>query len=313
MEAVVRWSTKPRVAAVLSVPALGWLARWSFTTTTNPSEFAGCAFIAMAALAALFAAHTLIYRLRASAAGIVEQRLWGTRRTAWNDVLKVEGIAQESRGGAIYRAPAAAEDAFHLVLHTRQGRINVNRWMDGIDPLVEVLRARPDGASYRANPVAPLDRDDPSVKPVLAPSPARDAIVRATDALLLVKVVVLVLPLSWIAGLIAALELHFSATGNPLVDATLLALVPWGLGYLAYVWVEAARRRRFGAAHAKPALGARDAILTMAAAMGGPMLVAGFAPRLVASFDRYDAILAALGLFLCWLPVAEVRRQLARP
>jgi hypothetical protein len=313
MNAVVTWSHKVRIVALVAVPALAWLARWSFTNVENPSDLAGGAFVAMAALAAAFAAQTLIYRLRATSAGLVEHRLWGTRRATWNDVLKVEGIAQEARDGAIYRSPAAPADAFHLIIHTRRGRFSVNRWMDGVDQLVDLLAAQPDGAAYRANPLPPLQRDDASVEPALRPSPARAAINRATDALVLVQVLVLALPLSWFVGLILSIKLGVDPTGSPLLDATLVALVPWGLGFIAYAAIKEARRRRFGDEHATPALNARAAILTMTAAIGGPLLLVGFVPRLAATFDKVELALAALGVFLCWVPIAEVRRQLARP
>lgn len=35
-------------------------------------------------------------------------------------------------------------------------------------------------------------------------------------------------------------------TGSPLIDGTLVALAPWGLGYLVYTRVARVRARRFG-------------------------------------------------------------------
>jgi hypothetical protein len=72
-------------------------------------------------------------------------------------------------------------------------------------------------------------------------------------------------------------------TGSPFIDGTLVALAPWGLGYLVYAWVARVRARRFRDELARPPLTANDAILI---------------------------VLALVGIFLCWIPVAEVRKAL---
>ena len=82
------------------------------------------------------------------------------------------------------------------------------------------------------------------------------------------------------------------------------------MGFGVYTWVERVRSNRFGPEQARPPLSARDGILTMAAAMGGPLLLVGFIPRATARGEVIDFVLVLGGLFLCWIPIAEVRKCL---
>jgi hypothetical protein len=310
MEAVVRWSPKGRALLALSVPVFAWLSWYSFTSVTQPSPAAGYVSIGATVAALLFQLHLATYRLEAGPRGITETFLWGQRVVAWDDVLKVEAIAQAAGSGQIYRWSAAPEAAFHIVVHSRKGRVSVHRWMTGVDDLIEALRVGRGASPYREGEMRPIDRDDPSVKPALRASPINKVVNQVHDGLLLFKAVVLVLPLSWVGGVIVAISTGFRVSGNPFVDGTLVALAPWGLGFAVYKLVERARKNRFGPEHARPPLSARDAILTMAAAMGGPVLLYGFVPRATSSREMVDVILCLAGLFLCWMPIAEVRKCL---
>lgn len=91
---------------------------------------------------------------------------------------------------------------------------------------------------------------------------------------------------------------------------TLLAIVPWALGVIVYELVAGAKRRRFGPEHARPPLYAREALLTMAAAMGGPLLLIGFVPRVIATRQGVPSGLTLLGVLFCWIPIGEVRKCL---
>jgi hypothetical protein len=148
------------------------------------------------------------------------------------------------------------------------------------------------------------------VQPVLRPSPLHAALNQVHDGLMLFKVIVLVLPLSWFGGVMVAVSLHLDVSGNPFVDGTVVSALPWALGFGVYKWVERVRGARFGPEHARPPLGARDLILTMAAAMIGPVLLYWFVPRAAATREPVDLILAAIGGFFCWIPVAEIRKCL---
>ncbi|MEO6575717.1 MAG: hypothetical protein ABIP89_17835, partial [Polyangiaceae bacterium] len=244
--------------------------------------------------------------------GITERFLWGERRVDWDDVQKVEAIAQANQSGKIERWSTEPEAAFHIVVHTRKGRVSVHRWMTGVDDFVEALRVGRGGSPYREAEQSAIDRDDPSVKSVLAASPIRETVNKVYDGVMLFKIVVLVLPLSWLGGLMVVITTNFALSGNPILDGTLVALVPWVIGFAVYKSVERARSRLFGPEHARPPLSAYDAIMTMAAAMGGPVLLYGFVPRAIESKEAVDVALALVGLFFCWIPIAEVWKSLRR-
>lgn len=310
MEAVVQWSAKGKALLALFVPVLAWLSWYAFTSVSQPSPGVGwlSAFAAVAAV--LLQLHLAVYRVEVGPAGISERFLWGKRLVAWDDVQKVEAIAQATDGAKIHRWSAEPEAAFHIIIHTRKGRVSVHRWMTGVDDFVEALRVARGGSPYRQEKTRPIDRDDPRVKPALQPSPVNAALARAYDAMVLVKAIVLVLPLSWLGGVMVAISTGLHVSGSPFVDGTLLAALPWALGFGVYKWVERVRRKRFGPERARPPLGAKDAILTMAAAMGGPVLLYAFVPRAASSREPVDFVLAAMGGFFCWIPVAEVRKHL---
>ena len=308
--AVVRWSAKGRALLALFVPGLAWLSWYAFTSVTQPSPGVGWLAGAGAVCALLLQVHFAVYRVSAGPEGISERFLWGTRVVAWNDVQTVEAIAQASEAGKIHRWAAEPDAAFHIIVHTRRGRVSVHRWMTGVDAFIDALRERRGGAAYREMDTSPIERRDPSVRPVLRPSPLGAALNQVHDGLMLFKVVVLVVPLTWVGGVLIVVSTRLQVSGNPVVDGTLLATLPWAIGLGVYKWVERARRERFGAEHARPPLGAKDLILIMAAAMAGPVLLLGFVPRALAGKQLVDVVLAVGGGFFCWLPIAEVRKCL---
>jgi hypothetical protein len=310
LEADVRWSTKGRALLALSVPFCAWLAWYSFTSSTQPSPVVGYLAVAGTLGALVLQAHLAVYRVQATIAGIVETSLRGTRRIPWRDVTKVEFVAQARDGDKIVRWAASPEEAFHVIVHTRQGRVAVHRWMKDVDDLVAALR-RDREAMYREAATPAVARDDPTVRSVLAPSPLNAAVNRAHDGLALLRAVLVALPLSWLTGLAAVIATRASITGSLWIDATLAALVPWALAFAGYTWIVRVRRERFGADRAKPQLGAKDFVLTVAAAMGGLLILVCFVPRaLGARGETADFALVAFSALLCWVPVKGVRKAL---
>jgi hypothetical protein len=310
LEADVRWSAKGRALLALTVPFCAWLAWYAFTSATQPSPTVGYLAIAGTVGAIVLQVHCAVYRVVATADGIVETSLRGTRRVPWKDVTKVEFVAQARDGDAIRRWASSPEEAFHVVVHTRRGRVSVHRWMANVDALVASLQ-RDHESPYRVAAVPPADRDDPSVKSVLAPSPLHTVVQRAGDGLALVQAAVVALPLSCLGGLMVAILVPVRITGSPWIDGVLLALVPWALALAGYKWIERVRRARFGAERAKPPIGAKDVLLTVAAAISGPFVLAGFLPRALApNREVVDFVLLAIGALLCWVPINEVRKAL---
>jgi hypothetical protein len=186
--------------------------------------------------------------------------------------------------------------------------------MSGIDGFIQALGVERAATPYREKETSALSRNDASVKSIITPSPLNGVINRAYDGLALFKTVVLVLPLSWFGGVMVAISTHFRVTGNPFVDGTLVALLPWAVGFAIYKWIERVRSERFGPKLARPPLGARDAILTMAAAMGGPLLLVGFVPRAAApTRETVDFVVVLIGLYFCWIPIGEIRKCLREP
>jgi hypothetical protein len=310
MVPVVQWSLRGKALLALFIPTLAWLSWYSFTSITQPSPIIGWLAGGAAIAAVLLQAHLAVYRVVAGPEGITERFLWGSRLVPWNDVQRVEAIAQATEGGKIHRWAAEPDAAFHIIVHTRRGRISVHRWMTGVDAFIEALRERRGGAAYRDMETAPIERRDPSVQPVLRPSPLGAALNQVHDGLVLFKLVVFFVPLTWLVGILIVISTHLDVSGNPLVDGMLVAALPWALGFGVYLWVERARRERFGPEYARPPLGAKDLILTMAAAMAGPVLLVGFIPRALASKQLIDVVIAVGGGFFCWVPIAEVRKCL---
>ena len=298
MQIVVRWSWKARLGLALTVPVLGCLSAYAFLASNEPSEGVGIFAAVAAVVAALLQVPLARYRLVADPHGFSVRSLRGHRRFGWADVRKVELIGQAQQGGRIVRWASTPEDAFHVVLHTRTGRISVQRWMTGLDPLIALLRD-----------VGVLEREDPSVVPVFRPSRTNRALMRIHDGLAFAHLLLL-LPLGWIGGLMAVATTGIALSGNLFVDGTLVSLVPWILASAVYAAVGRARARRFGPDHARPPIGATDALLTVGAAVGGPLLLWGFAPRAWATRDPIEVLLLVVGLYLCWIPIGQVRTWL---
>jgi hypothetical protein len=312
IETEVRWSAKGRALFALFVPFCAWLSWYAFTSQTAPSPGVGYLAIAGTIGAIVFQVHLAIYRVRTSAAGIIETSLRGTRCVPWRDVRKVELVAQARDGNRIQRWASSPEDAFHIIVHTQQGRIAVHRWMSNVDGFIASLdRSRP--AHYRDGGTPVAAREDPSVKSVLEPSPLNAVVNQASEGLALVQAMVISVPLSLLLGLLGVIWTNLSITGSLLIDAALVALVPWGMALAGYKWIERLRRARFGSERARPPIGVRDFVLSTAAAMAGPVLLVGFIPRALGpSREAVDVVLVAVGVLMCWAPIDTVRKTLRR-
>jgi len=205
---------------------------------------------------------------------------------------------------------------------------------------VSALRAKPaapehvlPGGPYRAADKTSMDRDPPSAEldaegpadgvdhedhgdgqaaPV-HPASVRDSVNDALARIRLVKVVCICVPMWWIGAMFVLISTGFRIFGDPLIDCTILALAPWGMGFAALKWVETVRGERFGQEHARVGWSATGAILTVGGASLGLVLVIGFIPRAVSTHAPMDIVLALVGPLLCALPVIAIRRSLKEP
>jgi len=140
MRVCVRWGWRARALFALAIPIFTALSLWAFYSKTNPSAVGGCV-IALAAVGAIVVQVAAArYRLDADTSGLIERTLFGTRTFTWREIERVDSLAQRDEGGKIVRWSAPPEEAFHLTLHARRGRVSVNRWMTGIDDLIALLR-----------------------------------------------------------------------------------------------------------------------------------------------------------------------------
>lgn len=298
MNATIQWSAKGRLLSLAALGFMEWL-RWYSANSQKPSAYAGYMAIVMGAGVLGFLIHQMWYRVTIDGDGLTERMWIGETKIAWREIRKVECIAQFRDGDHIVRSKSSFEYAFHIVIHGQENRIALHRWMTGIDALGEVMRRE-----------GVLERDDASVRPVHMPSRLNAILIKAVDVMSLIKVVVLVLPLTWFGGLLAVSVFTLRLTGNLFVDGTLVAMAPWLVAVAIYAWATGVRARRFGEEYARPALRAKDAIITMASALMGPALIARFDPKALADEQAMNVGFAVVGVFLCCMPVAEVRRWL---
>lgn len=311
MNAVVRWPPKVRALAALFVPAMAWLAYYAFTAEQAPSPPAGVAAIGMGVLALVFQLHLARFRVEAGEAGIVVTTLRGVRRIPWSEVQKVEAIGRSQEGSTTVRFATAPELAFDLVVHTRQGRVAVNRWMTGMDAFVAELGVRR-GGDYRTPETSALEKDDPTVTPALRPQPVLETTTRVVSAITTGAVVVLVAFMSLCLGFVGAAVGSFRVTGDFVLDGALGALAPFGVAALVHRLVVRARAKRFGPGLARWHMKVKDACLTVFAAFAGPLLLYGFVPQLPHA-EPAIFVAVAMGVWLTWVPVAEIRKALAAP
>jgi hypothetical protein len=309
MNAVVRWSPKARGLFALFLPFFAWLAWYSFTSARAPSPPAGVASIVMGALSLVFQAHLARFRVEAGPDGITAASLGGVRRIPWGDVLQVDAIGRATDGDVTRRFRAAPEHAFDVIVHTRHGRVALNRWMSGVDGFVAELHVRR-GGDYRTAGTSPLARKDPSVEPVLRHTPVLEAATTVASGLTTIALVFFVGLLSLLGGFIVVATTPLRPTGNIIFDGALASLVPWALAYGVYRLVCRARERRFGPPRARWRLGTKDVVLTVFAAFAGPLVLYAFVPRAMAGGDATDLVICAAGLFMCGVPIGEIRSAL---
>jgi len=312
MHSSVRWSAKRRALLALLIPLWGGLS-WNGFTSSRGSPTVGWMTLAAAVAALLLQVHTAYYRVDTSRAGITERWLWKRVQVSWNDVLQIDAIGQAATSAGIQRWSSSVEEAFHLVVHTRQGRISVHRWMTGVDDFIEVLRVARSEVAYRETDQAVLERTDATVRPAFVDDHRSRTITRVAGGVALARALFLAVVLTWLVGIFAAALTGFRLVDNPFVDGTLLAMLPWALGWLVYKLVARARATRFGAHLARPPLGATDLLLTLAASIGGPISLWLGVSMLRERLDGYGAFVLILGVGMCWFPIAQTRKQLREP
>jgi hypothetical protein len=274
----------------------GALAWWSFTSATHPSPITGALSVVATIASLVGQLHVASYRVEAGPDGLAEKTLGGTKRFAWEDVQRVECIAQSS---ATDRWAAPPEEAFHVVVHTRAGRVAVHRWMLGVDDYVQVLDVH--GA---------FARRDARVEPLTSPRRSHRVLAAAQAGMDVGGAIVAVSLLSWIAGLVAVIGMHARISDNVALDATLVGALPWSASFVVYRAVSAVRARRFGQEYARPPIGLRDGVMTLGAAIAGPLLFIGFGQRAIASHasDWVDLVFLAVGGWFVWIPIGAVRK-----
>jgi hypothetical protein len=302
MRVEVRWSWKGHAGLALVVLLLAGSSLYSFTTPYAPSPRVGVLAAVAAGVVALLEIPLAWYRLVADTQGLSVRSLLRRRQVAWQDVQKVEFIGQTRVSGEIVRWASTPQEAFHVVIHARGQRFSLHRWMTGIDDLVVLLAA-----------VAVIDRDDPDIASAFEPTAASWTLRRAHDGLELLYLVGLGLPISWLLGVMVVVVNDLRLSGNPWLDGTVVALLPWGLAFGVYALVRRVRAARFGPEQARPPIGVKDAILTVGAAVGGPALLWEFVPRLLESLDPVDGLIVAAGLFCCQVPLRQVYTWLRYP
>ncbi len=304
----VKWSWKGRALATLLtvVPLCAWLG----LVDTSESFWSKPAFAAIAGFGCLMLQlHMILFRVEAGPRGLTETWFWRKRHVAWNDVQQVECTAQAWQSGRIYRWPSSPEEAFHIVIHARSGRISVNRWMTHMDALARVLRVARSTDPYREVALSAIERRDPSVQNVTLPTEVHSVVNRIYDGVIVVFVALAFL----LAGLVVTAAWGVHILSSPLADTMLMGLAPWGLGFLIYKAIVRVRRVRFGAEFARPHESVASGALLLAALIGGTLLLVGFIPRVVASKrEGMDFGLTLFGLLLCWVPIHRIYQSSTR-
>ncbi|UQA60777.1 hypothetical protein [Polyangium aurulentum] len=295
---VVRWSARARLIAAVFVVASVAFGLWAHSSPrrTLTAELMAAGIFA----ASLFAlAWASLFRITAEEEGLWVRSLRGGRRVRWEEIERVELIAQWQENGAIVRVattdPAAA---YHVVLMLRGGdRINLNRAMDGIDGLLAALGQK--GA---------LVLDDSILRAAVASDAY--AVARGVAAVgrgaKMAKVALGAVLLTFIVSLGLASTRAFALTGNLFVDMGAVAALLLGAFAGAVALARALRARRFGSPSREGEPGAGDLVMIYAAALGGPLLLIWFVPRVVAGADEgrhIDVILVLMGLLLASVPL----------
>jgi hypothetical protein len=301
--AVVRWGARRRIVAALAIPVCAVIAVWAFVSTDRPSVPAGAAMVLFTAGAVFFQVYLARFRIEATGDGLFIRDLGPRRRIGFDEVDKVECIAQARHNGAIVRWPTTPEQAFFIVIHTKRGRVTAHRWMLGVDDLVASLRAASVMPQQGAPPGATTEK-----------KPLEKALRGATRVLSGIELVLLttLIGLFWlmIALMVVAVK-NVRVTGNLFVDAVLVALVPAAVAFAVLRAVRFYRARAFGIENAAPPMGFRDALMTTAAATMGPLLLLWAVPPLVhGPRDKTMFVLALVGAYISWIPVSEIRRLL---
>jgi hypothetical protein len=294
----VRWSLRSRLLAALFTVLSLALAAWSFTTP-------GAVIASVLAAAGLLfwplaLAHTLLFRVESDDTGLDIRELRGARHIPWNALLRVELIAQwRDTGYTIRAATTDPAEAYHIVLVTRTGRINLNRHMEGIDALLDDLHRRGElQIGHEIMRDAALRAERPAMR-------ALDTLAHGASFF---KAGFGALFVTLLVSLMAAVSPRFALTGSLLVDLIATAAILLGLFAAVIHLARSLRLQRFGLTPKDPPPSTVDLLFTYTAAIGGPLLVVGFLPRLIAGSEQgrpIDGILLLVGVWFTTMPVKE--------
>jgi hypothetical protein len=236
----------------------------------------------------------------------VRTALAATRLVRWEDVQRVELIGQTTDGATITRWRADRDTAFHVVIHTREGRISVHRWMIGVDALLDALSR-----------AGVLDRADPTVPELFQPErPIARAITGATRVMSAIETASMTAGLA-IGTFIAALVLvdgRIRIVDGLLIDALLVALLALGGFFAVLAGIRALRARRFGAERSELPLRPRDAVALYGEMIGaGPLLYFGTSLLAGEGATRLSVAVLVAGVLLASFAARDLRRLAREP
>jgi hypothetical protein len=283
MSCEVTW--RPFVPAGAALMALVMVAIGAWAHSRGELRTVALAVAAVAALLVVLA-FMLRFRLGHDDSGLHWRTLARTRQVGWDQVLGVRMLEQWDDGDQILRrATRSAGAAFHVLIETRQGRINLNRWMRGVPDLLAVLEQR---GLLRHLPPLVQGRTEQALHRVTETANT------ASDLILVGFGLFLGLLLVGFGG-----ASKWPVTGNLLVDALLIALGLCGAVGGALAGARHLRRQRVLAGAPGGRWRARDLLFGVASALGGGLLLYGFVPRALApAGEGVDIGLALMGLVL---------------
>ena len=298
IQAVVRWSSRARLYAAISLPPLAALTVWSYAE--QGIDFAALMGGFLLLIATATNLHFWCFRIETNPDGIEIRNLLGKKRIPWSDIKNVELIAQwSSDEGIVRQSTDNPSEAYHIILVLRDKRINLNRHMDGIDDLIE--------AQQRQGTLV-LNNEIMQAAAARAETPVMRGLKAAGKGANFAEVAFGAGFATFIVSLITAASSSFAITGSFFVDMGIVAVALLGLFAGVVQLAKAIRKRNFAEVEKEPLPSTKDLLMTYCAALLGPLMIAGFLPRMMNADgkDRYvDVILFIVGVWFSVIPLKE--------
>jgi len=296
--AVVRWSARARVYAACFMGISAALALWSYSRDGVGFALVVAILLFLISTGALI--HLLVFRLEANSTGISIRKFVGTKIVPWQQIQSIELIAQwHSEAGIVRQSTTDPSEAYHILVVTRSGRINLNRHMDGIDDLLTVYAQR--GAFVLSDEVmqVAVKRDaHPVMRGVQAVGTGARYIEVGFSACFM----------TFMVSLMAAASSRFAPTGALFLDTLLISGALLSLFAAVVALARKIRAHRFGELPKAPPPTGRDLLLTYSAALMGPVFVAFFVPKVAAeglTSDVWNVLFALVGVCFTLIPIKE--------